>query len=159
LYMAAICFYGLYPIATSCIYILTGAVYYMRRPLTAPQLPEDELPFVTLIIPAYCEEKVIERSIEGVLELDYPNFELIVVNDGSSDATVDKVRGFLHDPRVRLLDKTINEGKAVALNDAILCASGELIVIMDADAVPDKKLLRNMVPHFQSARVGAVAGN
>src|SRR5207344_2710618 len=89
---------------------------------------DEQLPFVSVIIPAYCEEDVIEKSIEGVLNLDYPNFELIVVNDG----------------------------KAMGLNDAILCAGAELILVIDADAVPDRQLLRKMTPHFQSARVGAV---
>src|SRR5262249_29661975 len=86
-------------------------------------------------------------------------FELVVVNDGSTDRTAEKVRKYLYDSRVRLVDKKVNEGKAMALNDAILCARAELILIMDADAVPDEKLLRRMVPHFQSGRVGAVAGN
>jgi biofilm PGA synthesis N-glycosyltransferase PgaC len=159
LYTVAIAFYGLYPIITSLIYIVTAVLYYFRRPVASPDLPENELPFVSVIIPAYCEENVIERSIEGVLQLDYPTFELIVVNDGSTDRTADKVRKYLHDPRVRLVDKKVNEGKAMALNDAIICARAELILIMDADAVPDEKLLRRMVPHFQSGRVGAVAGN
>src|SRR5437867_9940768 len=159
LYTGAIAFYGLYPIITSFIYIVTAVIYYFRRPLRPPEIPEHELPFVSIIVPAYCEESVIERSIEGVLQLDYPTFELIVVNDGSTDGTADKVRKYLYDPRVRLIDKKINEGKAMALNDAILCARAEIILIMDADAVPDERLIRAMVPHFRHGRVGAVAGN
>jgi poly-beta-1,6-N-acetyl-D-glucosamine synthase len=158
-YTAAVAFYGLYPIITSFIYIVTAVIYYYRRPMKPPVVAEHELPFVSIIIPAYCEESVIERSIEGVLQLDYPNFELIVVNDGSTDQTARKVRKYLDDSRVRLLDKKVNEGKAMALNDAILCARFELILIMDADAVPDERLLRTMVPHFHMGRVGAVAGN
>jgi biofilm PGA synthesis N-glycosyltransferase PgaC len=159
LYSLAIGFYGFYPIVTSFIYVVTAVVYHLRRPATATPLPEDELPFVSIIVPAFCEEAVIERSIEGILQIDYPSFELIVVNDGSTDGTAERVRRFFPDRRVRLLDKKMNEGKAMALNDAILCAGAELILIMDADAVPDKMIVRNMVPHFQSARVGAVAGN
>ncbi|HEX4996960.1 MAG TPA: glycosyltransferase [Terriglobia bacterium] len=158
-YMVAVAFYGLYPIITSLIYVATAFIYYARRPIQPAALADADLPPVTVIVPAYCEGEVIERSVEGVLTLDYPRFELIVVNDGSTDDTADKVRVFLSDSRVRLLDKKVNEGKAMALNDAILCARHELILIMDADAVPDRQLLRKMVPHFQSARVGAVAGN
>jgi poly-beta-1,6-N-acetyl-D-glucosamine synthase len=160
-YSALIGFYGLYPIITSFIYMVTAVLYYLRRKQTIAEhdVPDKELPFVSVIIPAYCEEDVIEKSIEGVLNLDYPSFELIVVNDGSSDRTADKVRGFLGDRRVRLIDKRVNEGKAMGLNDAIMCAGAELILIMDADAVPDRQLLRKMTPHFRSARVGAVAGN
>src|SRR5262249_37204301 len=108
-YVAAIAFYGLYPILTSFIYIVTAVIYHFRRPLRAPELAEHELPFVSVIIPAYNEENVIERSIEGVLQLDYPTFELVVVNDGSTDRTADRIRRFLYDPRVRLLDKHVNE--------------------------------------------------
>src|SRR5215831_9736084 len=83
-YSALIGFYGLYPIITSFIYIVTAILYYTRRKKSVEplQITDEELPFVSVIIPAYCEEDVIEKSIEGVLDLDYPNFELIVVNDG-----------------------------------------------------------------------------
>jgi len=158
-YTAVISFYGLYPIITCFIYIVTAIIYALRRKQNPHEIASRDLPFVSVIIPAYCEEDVIERSIEGVLRLDYPAFELIVVNDGSPDGTADKVRRFLDNPRVRLIDKKVNEGKAMAMNDAILCAGAELILVMDADAVPDTQLLRAMVPHFDSARVGAVAGN
>src|SRR5215467_13993981 len=86
-YSVLIGFYGLYPIITSFIYIVTAVLYYLRRKRNGelPDIPDKELPFVSVIIPAYCEEDVIEKSIEGVLDLDYPSFELIVVNDGSSD--------------------------------------------------------------------------
>jgi biofilm PGA synthesis N-glycosyltransferase PgaC len=160
IYTTAVGFYGLYPILTSLVYIVTAVIYYVRRPRKPLQyLSEDELPFVSVIIPAYCEEEVISQSIRGVLNMDYPRFELIVVNDGSTDRTADVVRTYLKDRRVRLLDKRINEGKAMALNDAVLCAQADLILIMDADAVPDRNLLRAMVPHFRWGRVAAVAGN
>ena len=158
-YMVAIVFYGLYPLMTCFIYIVTAIIYYFRRPARPEYLKESDLPFVSVLLPAYCEEDVIEHSIEGILHLDYPRFELLIVNDGSTDKTAEKVAPYLSNPKVRFLDKVSNEGKAMALNDAILCAKGELIMIMDADAVPDPGLLRAMVPHFKSARVGAVAGN
>lgn len=160
-YQIAIGFYGLYPVITSLIWMATAIVYYIRRDLREPEHPvaDDQLPLVSVLLPAYCEEEVISSSIQGLLELDYPNFEVIVINDGSSDGTASKVRPFLSDPRVRLLNKITNEGKAMALNDAIPCAKGELLLVMDADAVPDPQLLRVMVPHFRYPRVAAVAGN
>ena len=160
LYDSAIAFYGLYPILTSLAWIVTALVYHFRRDRkeSAP-LPDPNSPFISVVVPAFNEEGVIARSVEGLLELDYPHFEIIVVNDGSTDGTANRVRTFLSDPRVRLLDKHCNEGKAMALNDAMPCTRGELILIMDADAVPDRQLLRMMEPHFRDARVGAVAGN
>src|SRR5688572_12893571 len=159
LYVAMIAFYGLYPIVTCLIYIITAINYSLRRPMVPEPLPEEELPFVTVIIPAFCEEEVIGHSIGAALKMDYPHFEVLVVNDGSTDRTVERVQPFLRDPRVRLLDKQVNEGKAMALNDAIMCSKGELLFIMDADAVPRTDVLRLMVPHFRSARVAGVAGN
>jgi len=159
IYTVLISFYGLYPILTCMIYIITAAIYSRRRALKPEPLPESELPFVSVIIPAYCEEDVIEVSVRSALEIDYPRFEVIVVNDGSPDRTADRVRPLLKDPRLRLIDKRVNEGKAMAMNDAILSANGDLVFIMDADAVPDPTVLRVMTPHFTSARVAAVAGN
>src|SRR5579864_8490234 len=161
IYLIAIGFYGLYPVITSLIWMATAFVYYVRRDLREPEPPvsDDKLPFVSILLPAYREEEVISHSIQGMLNLDYPNFEVIVINDGSPDGTAAKVRPFLSDPRVRLLNKITNEGKAMALNDAIPCAKGELLLVMDADAVPDCQLLRVMVPHFRYPRVAAVAGN
>ena len=158
-YVAMIAFYGLYPLITCTIYIITAVIYSVRRPGTSEPLPESELPFVSVIIPAFCEQEVIAKSVSAALGINYPHFEVIVVNDGSTDRTVEMVRPFLTDPRVRLLDKQVNEGKAMALNDAIMCSKGELLFIMDADAVPDRNVLRAMVPHFRSARVAGVAGN
>jgi biofilm PGA synthesis N-glycosyltransferase PgaC len=161
IYWVVVVFYGLYPILTSLVWMVTALVYRFRRdsPQPVQAVPDDELPFVSVLVPAYCEGGVIERSIDGLLAMDYPRFEVIVINDGSSDDTAERTRKYLYDPRLRLVNKLVNQGKAMALNDAIRCARGELLLIMDADAVPDPLLLRWMVPHFRSARVAAVAGN
>lgn len=69
------------------------------------------------------------------------------------------IRTFVERGRVRLVDKELNEGKAMALNDAIPVCAGEIIVCLDSDVLPDRGLLRAMVPHFASPRVGALTGN
>jgi len=124
-----------------------------------PAADDDECPFVSILIPAYFEEAGIARALHGITQLDYPNYEVIIINDGSTDRTVEEVLPFLSDPRVRLLDKHINEGKAMALNDAIPCTKGDLILVMDADTIPEPEVLRMMTPHFQTPNVGAVCGN
>ena len=91
--------------------------------------------------------------------MDYPSYEVIVVNDGSTDDTAGVVRRYLHTGVVRLLDKTVNEGKAMGLNDAIPLCRGEIVVVLDADIVVTPGVLRALVPHFESPRVGAVTGN
>ena len=66
---------------------------------------------------------------------------------------------FVQAGKVRLIAKSRNEGKAMAMNDALPCLRGEIVLVLDADACPDPQILRWMVPHFQSARVAAVTGN
>lgn len=161
LYVVLLVFFGLYPVLSSIVWITTSVLYYLRREMRSPpgfyDLPET--PLVTVLIPAFCEGKVIRRSLEGVLAIDYPSFEVVVVDDASDDTTLAEILPLVRAGKVRVVQKTVNEGKAMALNDAIPCCRGELILIMDADAYPDPMLLRAMVPHFRSARVGAVTGN
>jgi poly-beta-1,6-N-acetyl-D-glucosamine synthase len=83
----------------------------------------------------------------------------VVVDDGSTDRTVEMVAAYVSAGRVRLVRKLQNEGKAMALNDAIACLNGELLLVVDADACPEPQALRYLVPHFESARVAAVTGN
>lgn len=161
-YLALLVYFGLYPIVSSVTWITTSLMYYVRRERKhhEPLEPlEPDPPLVSILIPAYCEEAVIQRTLEGVLDIEYPNKEIVVVDDGSTDSTVEKVMPFVDRGEVRLVRKVSNEGKAMALNDAIPCLSGELVLIMDADAYPDPSLLKFLVPHFRSARVGAVTGN
>ncbi|MBT2187089.1 polysaccharide deacetylase family protein [Sphingobium nicotianae] len=124
-----------------------------RAPTNAPQ------PKVSVIIPAYNEEKVIVDSITRVLASDYPALELIIADDGSKDATSALVaRHYGADPRVRLLT-LVNGGKASALNRALGHASGEIIIALDADTqfLPDT--IAKLVRWFANPRIGAVAGN
>jgi poly-beta-1,6-N-acetyl-D-glucosamine synthase len=161
LYLAALIFFGFYPMATAMVWMILGLIYFVRRDRPAPMEQQDDAaaPFVSVLIPAYCEERAIGQALQAWVKVDYPSFEIIVISDGSTDDTVEVVKPFLADPRVRLLDKYCNEGKAMALNDALPMAQGELVVIVDSDAWPDPAFLRHMTPHFQSARVAAVAGN
>ncbi len=160
-YWHIVLFYGFYPVVTSFMWVLTAMMYFFRYDLSGkPDVEQiDDWPFVTVLIPAYFEESGIAASLRGLTQLDYPNYEVIVINDGSEDRTVEEVLPFLKDPRVRLLDKRVNEGKGMALNDAIPCARGELVLVMDGDTVPEKDVLKLMAAHFRSPRVGAVSGN
>ena len=160
LYQAALFFYGIYPISMAIIWILLSVVYYRRREADPEQLaPVDFTPFVSILVPAFEEERTIGRTIAALLELDYPAYEIVVVNDGSRDGTGAAIRSWMHTGRVRLVDKAQNEGKAMALNDGVPACGGEIIVCLDSDVIADPLLLRKMVPHFASPRVGAVTGN
>ncbi len=165
LYFAMLFFFGVYPVLSAVVWLTTSAVYFFgKEKMTAGQeatfyvLP-DPPPMVSVLIPAYCEEKVIRATVEGALRIDYPNYEVVVVDDGSRDGTVAAVMPYVEAGRVRLVRKTVNEGKAMALNDALACLNGEIVLTVDADAVVDPRILRHIVPHFSSARVAAVTGN
>ncbi|MCB1019115.1 MAG: glycosyltransferase [Bryobacterales bacterium] len=161
IYWWFVLFYGFYPVVTSLIWVSTAILFYVKYDLNQDEerLPDRECPFVSILIPAYFEEAGIARSLEGLTQLDYPRYEIIVINDGSTDRTVEEVLPFLENPRVRLLDKHVNEGKAMAMNDAIPLTMGELILVMDADTIPEPQILRLMAGYFRNPTVGAVCGN
>lgn len=122
---------------------------------------DDTLPLVTLIVPAFNEEPVIEHALRSLLELDYPDYEIIVVDDGSTDATYELAsriaRNSLRVP-LRVVSKR-NGGKADALNTGIALARGEFVVCMDGDTKLSRNALRALIRHFDDPRIGAVAGN
>ena len=114
---------------------------------------------VTVIIPAYCEETVITKSIGSVLASDYPVQEVIVVDDGSKDKTAEVVATtFGSEPRVRLLRQK-NRGKAEALNYACQKARAPVVVAVDADTIISSDAIGALVGHFSDPVIGAVAGN
>ncbi|HEX9206752.1 MAG TPA: glycosyltransferase [Steroidobacteraceae bacterium] len=163
LYWAALVFFASYPVVTSVMWMTTSLIFVFRWERKdielAPGTSTVFVPLVTVIIPAHNEAAVIERSLGAVCRMQYPRFEVIVVNDGSTDDTAAKVRPFVVPGRVRLLDKKVNEGKALAINDALPLARGEIVLTLDADAEPEPNLLTAIVPHFRAARVAAVTGN
>lgn len=114
---------------------------------------------VSIVIAAYNEERVIARTIESLLESDYPSFEIIVVDDGSTDRTSEVVREeFGSEPRVQLHTRA-NAGKAQALNHGLRFAKGGIIVALDADTIFPPETIGLLARRFADPRVGAVAGN
>jgi biofilm PGA synthesis N-glycosyltransferase PgaC len=160
-YFAALVFFAWYPIFSSIMWICTAIVYYLRRERRkdAAFYRLDEYPFVTVLIPAFNEERHIRETLEAATRIDYPAYEVVVVDDASRDETVEIVMEFVRVGSVRLVRKLTNQGKAMALNDAIPCTRGDILLIIDADAYTDPKILKYLVPHFKFPRVGAVTGN
>ncbi|HET9233719.1 MAG TPA: glycosyltransferase [Candidatus Eisenbacteria bacterium] len=160
-YWVALGFFAFYPVVSALVWITTSLNYYFRREARHDLEPEvlASYPPVSVLIPAYCEEKVIAETLTWATRIDYPNYEVVVVDDCSKDGTREAVMPFVKAGRVRLITKSRNEGKAMAMNDALPCLRGEIVLIMDADACPDPQILRWMVPHFASPRVAAVTGN
>jgi cellulose synthase/poly-beta-1,6-N-acetylglucosamine synthase-like glycosyltransferase/peptidoglycan/xylan/chitin deacetylase (PgdA/CDA1 family)/spore germination protein YaaH len=119
-------------------------------------------PRVAVLIPAYNEEKVIVRTIRSVLNSDYLNLHVIVIDDGSKDRTFEVAReayaGEIAAGRVQVLTKA-NGGKAAALNYALDRLTEDIYVGIDADTVIAPDAISKLIPHFEDPLIGAVAGN
>ena len=116
-------------------------------------------PPVSVVLAAYNEEKVIVRTIESLLASNYPELEVVVVDDGSKDRTWELLQQVaFREPRVRVFTKP-NGGKSAALNMAVRAARHEILVAVDADTLFAKETIRELVKHFCDPRVAAVSGN
>jgi len=120
-------------------------------------------PKVAVLIPAYNEEKVIERTVRAALNSNYPNLRVIVIDDGSRDRTLEVARAAFAreeaEGKVLILTKP-NSGKAEALNHGIEhIRDAELFVGIDADTIIANDAISRLVPHFINPKVGAIAGN
>ncbi|MFN3871626.1 MAG: glycosyltransferase [Ignavibacterium sp.] len=144
--------------------ILIMAYLYVNE-YTFSEEENDFTPFVSIIVPVYNEEKVIRESINSLLNLNYSNFEIIIVNDGSTDNTksicetlVGVRKGKFTNVKVTLINKE-NAGKATALNTGIAFSKADFVLCMDGDSQLQPDTLRAAVRHFTDERIGAVAGN
>ncbi|GAA4777103.1 glycosyltransferase [Stakelama sediminis] len=114
---------------------------------------------VTVLIPAFNEERVIERAVNGVLASTEVRVDVIVVDDGSTDRTSAVVaEAFAGNPRVRLLTLE-NGGKARALNRALELVESEIVIALDADTQFEPTTIARLARWFEDPTLGAVAGN
>ena len=121
------------------------------------QKPLSRYPSISIIVPAYNEEKCIAGTIETLLEAYYPDREIIVVDDGSTDNTYQIAQSYTK-LGVKLV-KRPNGGKAAALNHSLQFATGEIIICVDADSMVARSSLIEIVRRFEDPSVVAVAGN
>jgi len=140
---------------------LIATTFYILSFLSDRKKPKEflsdrELPFVSVIIPAYNEENSIAKTIELILKSDYPKelFEVLVVDDGSKDKTFEIAKKYAND-RVKVFSKK-NGGKGSALNLGIKEAKGEIIFTLDADTFAAPESMKNMVRYFKNTRVMSV---
>jgi cellulose synthase/poly-beta-1,6-N-acetylglucosamine synthase-like glycosyltransferase/peptidoglycan/xylan/chitin deacetylase (PgdA/CDA1 family) len=116
-------------------------------------------PGVTVLIPAHNEESVIVQTVTSVLLSDLTDIQVIVVDDGSSDSTLELLhRNFGRNNAVEIIHQ-VNRGKAAALNHALGHAHTEIVVTIDADTEIESDAIRKLLRHFSDPSVGAVAGN
>ncbi|AZV44008.1 polysaccharide deacetylase/glycosyl transferase, group 2 family protein [Peribacillus asahii] len=116
-------------------------------------------PFVSVVIAAYNEEKVICKTVDSILSSDYSNFEVLIIDDGSKDDTAAVVqKTYASHPLVRLMKKN-NGGKSSAVNLGFKEAKGEIVVALDADTLIAENAISLLVNHFKNENVAAVSGN
>jgi cellulose synthase/poly-beta-1,6-N-acetylglucosamine synthase-like glycosyltransferase/peptidoglycan/xylan/chitin deacetylase (PgdA/CDA1 family)/spore germination protein YaaH len=139
------------------IFVLLALIQRVREQRRV--FPAGFTPSVSVVIAAYNEEKVIARTVRSLLECGYPRLQVIVVDDGSKDATFAVAsEAFAGDPRVCIVHKE-NGGKATALNRGLEEATGEILISLDADTLFAPDTVSKLVRHFADPKVGAVSGN
>ncbi|MFH0733958.1 MAG: glycosyltransferase family 2 protein [bacterium] len=126
--------------------------------------PEPYFPFISIIMPVYNEGVVLKDSVESIVNLDYPNYEIIIVNDGSTDNTLEIAeplvgykQGLNSLVKVSLINKP-NGGKSKALNAGIQYSEAEFVLCVDGDSQLSAESLRMGIRHFVNPAIGAVAG-
>lgn len=123
------------------------------------QFDETYQPAVSVVIAAYNEEKVIIKTINSILQNDYPKFEVIIVDDGSSDKTVEVIKKhYENNEKIKLFQKE-NGGKSSAINVGFKNASGEIVVALDADTIISSNAISLLVRYFIDDHIAAVSGN
>lgn len=147
-------------LGVSRLLLVAGLAVFERWRARRRRSLEHWEPSVAVIVPAFNEEKVIVQTVRSLLASSHPSsFEILVVDDGSADATAARVlEAFSGERRVRLLSKP-NAGKAAALNYGVRNTEAEVVVALDADTVFARDTISKLVRHFADPRVGAVAGN
>lgn len=133
-------------------------IYILSRMFPKKTCKRDIAPTVTVMIPCYNENYVIREKIENTWFMDYPrnSLEIVVVDSASTDGTGKILREISNQYDIRIVEQTEREGKAAAVNMALRKATGEIVVLTDADAFLGKDAIKKIVRNFADPTVGAV---
>ena len=132
--------------------LILAMAYNLKRRSKQPTA----FPKISVIVPAHNEEKTIQSCIQSLQRLDYPNYEVVVVDDGSTDKTFEKA---IQCKGIRVIHQE-NQGKPKALNKGIRASQGEIILTVDADTTVDKHALKKIAARYETnKKLGAVSGN
>lgn len=162
--VSAFVFY--YPVFMAYAWMIGAGMYFLRwerryplGPEFPPQLPD--YPPVSILIPCYNEADNVRETIGYLLQLQYPEFEIIAINDGSRDDTLAILESLAaRHERLRVVNLASNQGKAVALRTGALLANSEFLVCIDGDALLAHEAIPWLLRHFlENPGVGAVTGN
>jgi len=122
--------------------------------------PDDFQPRVSIIVPVKNEESVIERLLCALVKSDYPDKEVIVIEDGSTDRTPNICQKWAQDHPflIKYVHSNQSNGKPSAINLGAKAATGEIVAVYDADTIPEPGTLQKVVPYFKDTNVAAVQG-
>lgn len=150
-----------YPLAMAWIWMVGGFVFFYRRERIPPALPTPQNVGCSIIIPCFNEQAQLRETIRYAMQTQYPQFEVIAVNDGSSDKTADILNELASVyPNLRVIHLAENQGKAYALRSGAIASQYEYLVCIDGDALlHPHAALWMMDSLIQHPRVGAVTGN
>ncbi|MBB2145982.1 glycosyltransferase [Pedobacter sp. LMG 31464] len=142
-----------------CISIVVLAIKQKKKTAKeAHLLIQYPTEMVSVIIPAYNEEVTIIQTLNSLLKTTYTHLEFIFVDDGSTDKTFELVKAnFSNNPKIKIFSK-VNGGKASALNYGIAQATGKYLVCIDADTQLKHNAITELIRHFYTDDIGAVAG-
>jgi len=141
--------------------MIAAEVYDYKAHLLYKQRDTKNLPLFTILIPAYNEEACIDRTVKSVILADYPKKEIVVINDGSTDSTAERVENLIREyssVNLKLITQ-VNAGKGAALNNGIRNTTGDLVMVIDADSSIDKYALINSIKYFDDKRVKGLASS
>ncbi|AXI41071.1 glycosyltransferase [Sulfitobacter sp. SK011] len=119
--------------------------------------PNGHAPSVTIVIPAFNEADVIGACIENVLATEYSDFDVIIIDDGSTDGTYEAAMVFADHSLITVL-KQPNRGKASAINAALFETDSDVLICIDADSHIHRRAVGYLAAHFKDPAIGAVAG-
>jgi len=162
---ALLAFVFFFPLFMSFLWMLGAALFYLRHERGAPPFDRPrhlrDPPPVSILIPSYNEGENAEETVSHALALDYPDFEVVAINDGSKDDTGEILeRLAARHPRLRVVHLAKNQGKAMGLQAGALLARHEILVCIDGDALLDPHAAHWLVRHFvEDPAVAAVTGN
>ena len=157
-------FVFVYPICMSILWCIGAVYFHLRREKDSIKInPYENISNlgISVIIPAHNETKNIEETVLSVLKTKYPKYEIIVIDDASTDDTFDKVSTLVNKyKQVRMIHLKQNKGKPVGLSMGAVAARYEILLIIDADCILEPDAMAYMIRHFEHGpRVGAVTGN
>jgi poly-beta-1,6-N-acetyl-D-glucosamine synthase len=153
----------IYPISMAVVWVVSALIFWWKyeRCKEVNVKSITDWPMVTILIPCHNEEEIIGRTCKELLHLEYPNYQVVFIDDDSRDRTSEIIREWVnHRPNYHLLRILENQGKSNALNSALAITSNTPVtIVMDADTIPHPLSLKILVKElFSNENMGAVTG-